>query len=169
RIAEADRERAERSEQQHRQQEEVHGAQLGLTQLVERCRSLRKRVDQLEGNLSQQRQEIEQRQGQVANLEARLCESMAKRLAASSSLAYAFLHKELAERTLARLTEERACKQEERKQLSDHAKSQQQTWQARRQDLHDRELEVNNLRHHLDKLVGRLREDYQIGLQLTAE
>jgi chromosome segregation protein len=39
------------------------------------------------------------------------------------------------------------------------------TWQARQEQAHARELEVNDLRHRRDSLVERLREDYQLDLE----
>ncbi|MBI1918325.1 MAG: AAA family ATPase [Planctomycetes bacterium] len=169
RIAEAERERSERSEQKERQQREYNAAQVALAQVEERRTSLRDRVDRLERDLSQRQQELGQGEARVADLQARLRDSMAKRLSASSSLAYGYLHKETAERALARLTEERDGKQQQREQLSEQARGWQETWRAREKEIHAHEMEVSELRHDIDALVEGLGEDYQLRLRLSAD
>src|SRR5262249_19061770 len=48
------------------------------------------------------------------------------------------------------------------------AQSSRDAWRVQQEQAHARELEVSDLRHRRESLVGRLREDYQIGLRLSA-
>jgi chromosome segregation protein len=168
-IAEGQHESSEKSEQRDRQQKESTAAKVALAQVEERRQSLRARALGLEADRSRRQQELEQVEGRVCDLQDRLRESTAKRLSASSSLAYGYLHKESAERALARLTPEREEKRFQRQQLADLAQGWQETWRARQKEIHAHEMEVNDLRHSRDALVERLREDYQVGLRLSVE
>src|SRR5262249_13553676 len=169
RMVETEQEITARSGQREQQQQEFHAAELALTRAEAQRNALREGVDKLDRELVRGRRELEQGEGRVAELQARLHESMAKMLAASSSLAHGYLNKEAAEGSHARLTEEHNQKRQEWEQRSQQAESRRQTWHARQEEVHAHEMRVNDLRHHLDTLLRRLREDYQISLRLSAE
>jgi chromosome segregation protein len=169
RIAEADREATERGGQQQRLQQEHTAAREALAQVNERRTSLRNRAAQIESDLAERTQEARLAQERLDDLTTRLAESAARMLQASDALAHAHLHKEAAERALLDLTAERDQKRQEHRALTEQAQGLRQTWQSRQEQVHARELEVNDLNHRLGTLVERLSEDYQIILRLSAE
>ncbi len=168
RIAEAEDEVAERERNRQRMHQDCLAARVALAQVEERRTALRDRVAQLGRDLSQRTQEREQTSAHLFDLQTRLDESTAKMLHASSSLAMGYLHKEEAERSLAELAAQRERQRQERQQLAEQAQGRRQSWRARQEQVHARELEVSDVRHRLDTLVERLREDYQVGLRQSA-
>ncbi len=135
-----------------------------LAQTRERLTGLRNRHAQLEKSLQERKDErlkAEQR-GLVAR--SHLEESQRGMLRASAALAQYFLDKEAAEGRLKDLSAERDARRQERQELSERTESFRTAWQARQEEVHGHELEVNNLRHRRDTLVERLREDYQLDL-----
>src|SRR5262249_36955675 len=59
---------------------------------------------------------------------------------------------------------ERAELRRRRQQLGEQAQVNRSSWRERQEQAHARELAVNDLRHHLQALCDRLREDYQLDL-----
>src|SRR5262249_61996151 len=107
------------------------------------------------------RGEVEQhRSAARAGLE----ESTRTMLEASSALAASYLEKEWAERELAELGRDRERLRQERQRLAERMQAVRSDSRSRQEEAHARELEVNDLRHHRDTLVERLREDYQLDL-----
>ncbi len=164
RLEDAKREiRLHESHRQERQQEAT-AARVALAQVEERLDALRKRHEQEELNLQQRRQEFEQtRRQQVATL-ARQSENQRTLLEASSSLAVCYVRKEAAERLLADRTRERARLNQERQQRNEKTQASRNNWRIQQEQAHQRELSVNDLRHHRDSLCARLHEDYQLDL-----
>jgi chromosome segregation protein len=72
--------------------------------------------------------------------------------------------KEAAEATLATLLREREDLRRQRHELSERTQSRRAAWRTQQQEVHTRELHVNDLQHRRDTLVSRLREDYQLDL-----
>ncbi|HEX5272974.1 MAG TPA: hypothetical protein VFW33_20900, partial [Gemmataceae bacterium] len=170
RIQAGDREVREREAQRERLQEERATAKAALATVEERLTALRARHEQTAADLARRRQEREDDARQVAATRARLLESQQTMLRASSALARWYLEKEAAERRLAEAGAERDRRREERQRLLTESQEARSAWQQRQEDAHQRELQVNDLRHCRDALVDRLREDYQVDLvALSAE
>jgi chromosome segregation protein len=164
RIQAGDRELREREAQRDRLQEECTTAKVALAQAEERLSALRARHQQTAADLEQRQQEQRQSGEHLAGTRARLLESQRTMLHASSALARWYLDKEAAERRLAELSGERDGRREERQRLVEQSQAARSAWRARQEQVHARELQVNDLRHRRDTLVERLREDYQVDL-----
>jgi chromosome segregation protein len=164
RLEEADREIREREVERHRQQQEAMAARVSLAQTEERLAAFRARHQQIEADLHQRGQERQQSEGRLQTMCGRLEESQRTLLQASSALADWYLRKEAAERHLAEWNREREALAQERQQRADEAQANRATWRTQQEEAHARELEVNDLRHRLDTLCARLKEDYQLDL-----
>jgi chromosome segregation protein len=164
RIQAGERELREREARRERLQEERATAKEALGTVEERLKGLRARHEQTAADLAQRRQEREQAAGQVASTRARLLESQQTMLRASAALARLYLDKEAAERRLAAASAERDERRAERRRLQDDSQEARAAWEERKDQAHQRELQVNDLRHRRDTLMGRMREDYQIDL-----
>jgi chromosome segregation protein len=164
RVADAEREiRSLDDERQHRQQEALTG-KVAFARVEERLTGLRSRHRQLEADLRQRVAECEEATRNRDGAKARLAETERNLLAASAALSTWCLRKESAERELAELGGERAIVRRERQLRVEATQSSRNAWQAQREQAHARELEVNDLRHRLDTVCGRLAEDYQVDL-----
>jgi chromosome segregation protein len=163
-IQAGERELREREAQRERLQEKCTTAKVELEGANERLKALRARHQQTATDLDQRRLEREQAGQQVDGTRARLLESQQTMLNASSALARWYLEKEAAERQLAEASAERDDRRTERQRLLEQSKTARSAWEQQQQQVHDRELQVNDLRHRRDTLVERLREDYQIDL-----
>lgn len=139
-------------------------ARVALAQVGERLLGLRERVRQLEDDRQQREQQRTRAANHLHDLRQRRDASWAKMLQASASLARCCLDKQETERTLVTLHEQRERQRLQRQQWNEQVQAVRQTWQARQEQVHARDLEVRDLRHRLDSLVERLREDYQIDL-----
>jgi chromosome segregation protein len=164
RLHQAEQESREREQQRHQQQQSSVTAKVALAQVEERLAALRGKHRQLDTDLGQRQQERLQSEQYLTAARARLGESQRTMLHASASLARLYLDKEAAERQLAELSSERDRQRQERQQLAERAQASRSAWRAQQEQLHARELEVNDLRHRGDTLVERLREDYQLEL-----
>jgi chromosome segregation protein len=164
RLEQAEREIRERDHQRQQRQAECTTAKVALATVEERLTALRTQHRQLEADHEQRR--TEQRQGaeRVAGLRGRLDESQRTMLQASAALARWYLDKEGAERCLAELSAERDRVRLERQQIAEQALAARNEWRSHQEQAHAHELQANELRHHLDTLTGRLREDYQFDL-----
>ena len=168
RLAESEREIHEREQHGAIRQQEYTAAQVACARVESRRSALRRQFDQLETDLAQRRKEWQQAESRLDESRQRLRASTAKRLHASSSLAQGYADKEVAERALVGLNEERERQRRQRQELDGQARNQRQSWDARQKEAHARALEVNDLRHRLDTLVGRLHEDYSVSFRLSA-
>jgi chromosome segregation protein len=145
-------------------QQDSLSARVALAQVEERLSGLRARQEQIEGDLRQRDAERQRGLRQLAGLRARLEENSRALLNASAALASAYVSKETSEAELARGTLERASLAQQRQALAEQAQEGRSSWRARQEEAHARELAVNDLRHHLDSLCARLRDDYQLDL-----
>jgi chromosome segregation protein len=164
RLLHADREIRERDQERQQAQEQCTSAQVILAQTEERLAALRAKHRQIEADLEQRRQEQLLGEEQLSATRIRLAQSQHTMLQASTALAHGYLEKEAAERKLAELAQGRQAFRRERHLLSEQAQAARSVWQAKQEQAHARELVVNDLRHHRDTLVDRLREDYQVNL-----
>jgi chromosome segregation protein len=169
RMRQADGETREREHERQQRQQHCTAARVALAQVEERLAALQTRQQQLEADLEQRRQERQQGEQHLVAARARLQESQRIMLQASAVLARCYLDKETAENRLAALAGEREQQRQQRQALLAQAQSARGAWRQLQEHAHARELEVNNLRHHRDTLVERLREDYQIEFRLAAE
>jgi chromosome segregation protein len=164
RLEQADREIRALEEQRHRQEQECTTAKVALAQVEERLAALQSRHRQTETDLEQRRQERLQSEQHLHAARMRLDESQRTLLKASAALARWYLEKEVAERQLEEFASVRDQQRQERKSLAERAQAARDQWRAQQEQAHARELQVNDLRHHRDTLVERLREDYQVDL-----
>ncbi len=147
------------------QQETCMTARVALAQVGERLLAMRGRVAQMDADRTAREGQQRQAEERLHDLRQRLDESNRSMLSASSSLAVCSLEKEATEQVLAQLTQERGQLRQQRQEWSEQVKSRQQSYQARQQQVHQRDVETRDLRHRLDAIAGRLREDYQIDLE----
>jgi chromosome segregation protein len=164
RVAAADHEIRQREEQRQQQQQQSVAGRVALAQTEQRLKGLLERQQQLDTDLRQREKEREQRHQHLQQTNSRLEENQRTLLAVSSALAMWYRGKEQAERLLAGLTQEREQTREQRQQLLEQTQHMRSTFRTRQEEAHARELEVNDLRHKLDALCGRLTEDYQLDL-----
>jgi chromosome segregation protein len=164
RVHQAEQEIRELEERREKQQQENTTARVALGKVEERLQALRARHQQLDADLQQRRQERGQVEQHLSAARARQEESTRTMLEASSVLAVSYLEKEWAERELAELGRDRERLRQERQRLAERMQAVRSDSRSRQEEAHARELEVNDLRHHRDTLVERLREDYQLDL-----
>src|SRR5207253_175260 len=119
---------------------------------------------QIDADLAERRQEAEQEHERLRSTDARTTDSQFNLLRASASLAEACLAKEDAEVKLAEVLRERDRQRKGRQELAERTQAAQTAWRAQQEQAHARELVVNDMNHHRDTLVSRLREDYQLDL-----
>ncbi len=157
--------RIQQTERQRQQQQDTcMRARVALAKVGERLLSMRERVARIDADLTARETQQRQSRDRLASLRQRLDESNRSMLAASSSLAACTLEKEAAEQALARLTQERGQLRQQRQEWSEQVQARRESFRARQEQVHQRDVETRDLRHRLDTIAGRLREDYQIDL-----
>lgn len=166
RLHEAEEEIHRRERERQEAQQAFTQAQVAFAQVAERQKSLQAQFQQAARDDQQRRQELAQNQHSLANLKARLQESLLATLGASAALAHAYLAKERLQARLAELTEQRERKRQERARLTQQAQIARGEWRTHQESVHQRDMEASNLRHQRDTLVQRLRDDYQIELDM---
>jgi chromosome segregation protein len=164
RIAATGQEILQAEEAQQRQREACSAVRVILAQVGERLRGQRERVKQLRSDLDQREQQRRQVETRLRNLRQNLEDCDMQRLNAGASLARCCVNREEAARALDSLNDERERLRQQQQAWSEQAKARRQTWQARQEEVHARDLEVSDVRHQLDTLIGRLQEDYQLDL-----
>ena len=164
RRIEAGRPRLREGEAPGDPQQQGTAAKVALAQVEERLTALRARHQQTVTDLEQRRQEQQQAEQYLAGARSRLEESQCTMLQASMALAQWYLEKEAAEHRLSGLNEERALQRGQRQQVLEQSQAVRSARQAQQEQVHTHELQVNDLRHRLDTLVERAREDYQVDL-----
>jgi chromosome segregation protein len=164
RMEQAEREIGDKEQLREQQLAERESARVALAQIDERLKALRAKHGQIDADLSQRRQERAQGERQLAASRLRLEESQQTMLQAQSDLARWYLDKEAAGRQVAELGRQRDLQRRQRQALADRLQAAQTSWRAQQDQAHQRELEVNDLRHQRSGIAERLREDYQIDL-----
>ncbi len=160
-----ERERHESEERRQQQQQQVTTARVTLAQTEERLAGLRLKKQQLEEALAERQRERQQRRQHYAQTLERSEDNQLTLLAVSSILALSYLHKEQAERELTGLNQQRERTRVERQQLLERTQSVRSAFRTHQEQVHERELEVNDLRHKRELLCTRLQEDYQLDLE----
>jgi chromosome segregation protein len=164
RIHAADAELRQLDLSRQQQQQTCTLAQVALAKIEERLHSLRNQHLQASREHQQRRQEWQQGQQNVGTLRIRLQESQRTMLQASAILAHAFLEKEKAQIAVAAMESSREQKRLDRARLTQQAQAARVDWRKVQERVHQRELESTNLRHQLETLLQKLREDYQVDL-----
>jgi chromosome segregation protein len=164
RVADAEREIRTLDDERQRRQQEALSGKVAFARVEERLTGLRSRHRQLEADLRQRRDECEEATRNRDSARARLGETERSLLAASSALATWYTRKESSERELAELAGKRAVVRRERQRRIEETQASRTAWQTRQEQAHARELEVNDVRHRLDTVCGRLADDYQLDL-----
>jgi chromosome segregation protein len=165
----ADREARERAAKREHLHDQQVAARETLAQIEGRVRALRDKHEQSAADLELRRQERGQSEQVLIDRRTRLTESQQTMLRASAALACLYLEKEAAERLLAQVGAERDQHRAERQRLQEQTLAARSARDARKDEAHQRELTVNNLRNRRDGLVDRLREDYQVDLAALFE
>jgi len=160
--AEVEMRQREHDRQQHQQQ--CTSASVTLAKVEERLNALQARHRQLADDLARHEGEFAPAAARRDDLLSRLREGERVLLQASSSLAHAYQDKERAEELSAATRDERQRAWQRRAHLNDLAQAVRGEWKQQQDRVHTHELQANDLRHRLDTLAGRLREDYQLEL-----
>jgi chromosome segregation protein len=160
----ADEEARGRDHETQAQQASCTEAQVALAKAEERLHSLEAQHQQLERDHRQRAEELEQARQALVDGRAKLTESQQTMLRASAVLAQAYLDKEDAQHRDQDLTQDRERKRQERARLTQQAQTARGEWRKHQEAVHQRDLEVSNLRHQRDTLVQRLQDDYQLDL-----
>jgi chromosome segregation protein len=160
--AELEMRQREHERQQHQQQ--CTTASVALAKLEERLNALQGRHQQLAEDLARHETELSQAATRRDELLSRLRGGERVVLEASCALASAYEGKERAEDQSISTRSERQRAWQRRANLHDMAQAVREEWKQQQERVHAHELQVNDLRHRLDSLAGRLREDYQLEL-----
>jgi chromosome segregation protein len=160
----AEQEMRQREHERQNHQQRCTTASVALAKEEERLNALNHQHQQLEKSVSQQRDELTRAEEQRDVLRSRLEEGERVLVQASSALALAYQEKERAEGLGAETRLERQRTWQRRAQLLDLAQAVRGEWKQQQERVHAHELQVNDLRHRLDTLADRLREDYQLEL-----
>jgi chromosome segregation protein len=160
--AELEMRQREHERQQHQQQ--CTTASVALAKLEERLNALQVRHQQLAEDLARHETELSQAVTRRDELLSRLRDGERVVLEASCALAGAYEGKERAEDQSISTRSERQRAGQRRANLHDKAQAVREEWKQLQERVHAHELLVNDLRHRLDSLAGRLREDYQLEL-----
>ncbi|MGH9678000.1 MAG: hypothetical protein ACRD36_12930, partial [Candidatus Acidiferrum sp.] len=163
-IAAAETAIASLDEQRQNRQREALDGKVALAQIEERMAGLHARHQQLQTDCRQRRTECDEASRQREATSLRIQETERDLLVASAAIANAAWQKEEAERTLAQFALQRATLGDERGLGVQATEASRRAWQALREQAHACELRVNDNRHQIDSLSGRLREDYGIEL-----
>ena len=164
RMHEAEEESRRRGHEREQLQAECTEAQVALAKAEERLRSIQSQHEQLDRDHSQRAQDVSQSRLALDNGRARLMESQQTMLHASALLAQAYLDKEAGQKKIAEMMAQREQKRQERVRLTQQAQVVRTEWRKHQDAVHQRDLEVTNLRHQRDTLAQRIREDYQVEL-----
>ncbi|MFL5244038.1 MAG: chromosome segregation protein SMC [Gemmataceae bacterium] len=143
-------------------QRQLTAAKVSFAQTEERRNSLSNRHQQASGDLEERREEWKKGEDHRQTTAARLQASQMAMLEAESNLVVSYGEKEAAERESGRLQQQREELRNARQSLLQSTQDSRQAWEAKREEVHHLELQVNDLKHQCETLVGRLREEYQI-------
>lgn len=148
----------------HDRQQTCTNAQVHLATMEERLSALRGRHHQLSRDGALRAQEQAAGDQTIAAARRRLVDSQMSLLSASSQLAQAFHDKERLQFLIREMIDQRESRRGERARLTQQAQAVRQEWRTQQEAFHQRELEVNDLKHASESLTTKLRDDYQIEL-----
>jgi chromosome segregation protein len=145
-------------------QQSCTAAQVLLATMEERLSGLRERHRQLSTAAHDRAREQESGDARIAAARRRIVESQLAMLNASQIMAEACQQKETLQTQIADTIRQRDARRTERGRLVQQAQTVRQDWRTRQELFHQRELEVNDLKHASTSLIEKLRDDYQIDL-----
>jgi chromosome segregation protein len=151
-----------------RRQGENTAAQVSLGRVTAHLAGLRKKHEELEGELKLRRFDAMNLTTAEKAAAARLTDSQLQMLRATDTAAHAFLEKEEAERAAGMLTADRDRLAHERERVTAALKRLREAWGQQRELMHRREMEVQDLSLRRDAIAARIREDYSIELSELA-
>jgi chromosome segregation protein len=160
------------SRQREAARERLQQAQLtaatALAQQEERLASLRQRQEKLEAEVAANRADQQRRTERLRSLDQRLEQTHLQLLALNNSLADWFARKEQAARQLVERHLEQNALIRRRQELIEQMQPR-TAWRQQQEQLHARQLAVNDKLHLRQALCDRLREDYQLELSSLYE
>ncbi|MFO0929308.1 MAG: chromosome segregation protein SMC [Gemmataceae bacterium] len=164
RVDEIEREIRDREALRTRQQQGSVQGRVLLAGSEERLGSLRQRHGQLTADRDARRADHDRVGERLDTLTRRATETDLDLLRTAAAVALRYAEKEQADRLLAGWRGEQAALKGQRQALADHVQSSRSTWRQQQEELHRRELAVNDLRHLRESIAARLREDYALDL-----
>jgi chromosome segregation protein len=164
RVRQADDALRDLDRQRHDQQQICTKSQVQLATMEERLSALRGRHQQLSRDAEQRAREQASGTQIIAASQKRLVDSQLAMLHASARLAQAFLDKERLQGQIQEMVRQRESRRGDRARLTQQAQTVRQEWRTQQELFHQRELDVNNLRHTGAALIEKLRDDYQVEL-----
>jgi chromosome segregation protein len=149
---------------QQQLQQSLTAAKVALAQVQERMTSLSNRHQQMAADLEQRRLECLKVEEHKKSTIDRQAANQVAMLTAEAHLALWYLEKETLEVDLKQLQVHREDLRQRKQSLADQTQKIRQAWEAKREEVHQLELKVNDLKHKCEGLCDRMREDYQIEL-----
>lgn len=164
RVEEIEREIRDREARRTRRQQESVLGRVALAASEERLGSLRQRQQQLDADRAGRQADHDRVGERLFALARRAGETDLELLRTGAALAHAFAAKEQADQHLCGWRKEQEARKGQRQALAEHVQASRSTWRQQQEELHRRELAVNDLRHLRESLAARLREDYALDL-----
>jgi chromosome segregation protein len=147
---------------QQQLQESLTAAKVALAQAQERMTSLSNRHQQMAADLEERRLEgLKVEEHKKSTIDRQAANQMAI-LTAEAHLALWYVEKETLEVDLKHLMANRDDLRQRKQTLAEQTQKTRQVWEAKRDEVHQLELKVNDLKHKCDGLCGRMREEYQV-------
>ncbi len=145
-------------------EEERTQSRVALAQLKEKHAGLVHQVEAAERDLATTREGIDQGRADLAQCQARICESERAMLRLQSEMARLFLEKEAAEAEARRLAAARAERRTAIADVTEKARALEGEIDALQADVHALELERREIETKRDDLVQRIRDDFAMDL-----
>ena len=145
-------------------EEERTQSRVALAQLKEKYAGLVHQVEAAERDLATTREGIDQGRADLAQCQARICESERAMLRLQSEMAQLFLEKEAAEGQARRLAAARAERRTAIADVTDKARALEGEIDSLQADVHALELERREIETKRDDLVQRIRDDFAVDL-----
>ncbi len=150
-------------------QADLTASQIELAKTEGHLGGLRQRLGALTADLDERQRVQRETREQIDAAVEREQTCQRKILAASSQTSQRFLQKEKLSREIAALAGRRDNFRQQRQSLSADSQSSRERLQQLQAELHQRELETNDLRHQRTSLAERLLDDYEIDLATLYE
>lgn len=147
-----------------RKQKENTEAQVRLSGVTTHLAGLRRKHEELEGELKLRRFDAMNLTTSEKAAGVRLTESVLQMLRATDTAAHAHLEKEEAEQAARVLGADRDRLRAERERVTAGLKRLREAWGQQREQMHKREMEVQDLSLRREGIAARIREDYAIEL-----
>jgi chromosome segregation protein len=145
-------------------QQALTAARVALATAEERFSAVQARHAQTEREWQQRQEELARLQTHIHGVEERLAACRMNLLRASSVLAQAFVDKETSERKIVELQAREQALRQERSDQAEQLQAAQSEHGALQAQAHQRDLEAAELRHLLQGVAVRLREDHDLDL-----